>query len=99
MDATKIIDAAEFLATTMPDGEIDPSFGFRASGRCKVFLSQVAEVLDVPMAEIAAALPALLAAGLHLCRCDLVEAFDLESVRASHVRYLGIADFHMVVVG
>jgi len=99
MDTTEIIAAAEFLASTIVEEGVDPGFGSRCNGRVKVFLGRVAELLEVEMSEIAAALPALLAAGVHLCRCDLVEAFELEQIEASQVTYLGVAEFHMVVVG
>lgn len=102
MDATqfaaKLIDTARALAEWIPEG-IDQAYGSRDRGRCKVFLSQVLEAAFLSAEELAANLPALVQSGLvHFCRCDLVECFDPASVKASKVKYLGIADFHFIEV-
>lgn len=96
--AAKLIATAKAIAEWIPEG-IDPAYGIRDRGRCKVFLSQVLEAAFVSADELEANLPALVQGGLvHFCRCDLVECFDPESVSASKVKYLGIADYHMIEV-
>lgn len=96
--ATKLIDTARALAMWMPEG-VDPAYGSRIHGRCKVFLAQVLEAADVSVDELATNLPALVHGGLvHFCRCDLSEAFDSDVRKASHVKYMGLADFHMIEV-
>lgn len=96
--AAKLIDTAKVLAEWIPEG-IDPSFGYRDGNRCKVFLAPVLEAAFVSSDELAANLPALVQSGLvHFCRCDMVECFDPSAVSASRVKYLGIADYHMIEV-
>lgn len=96
--ANIINDTAARMGVYLTEG-VTPKLGSKDGKHIKLFLAPVLAAAEVTRIELEMALAQLIPSGaMHLCRCDIPGFFDADTVLKSHVRYMGVADYHMVVI-